>query len=255
MVKDVRRVYSFSNENLTAYQHLYNFNDARVLSVGGSGDQYFTAILNGAKEVELYDKEAAMWPYFITKFYGIQNLSYEEFFELFVSIGADFETIEQKMQPYLPEKALETLSFWRKRAIIELGYRDSECRKRIIETHSIPYLEKESYEKLQESLRERKLPEFYGENLFFLPRRVGQTYYDIMLTSNIRDYVVIWPDPDKEYLKLLDKFNCPTIQAHYCFKYRRGLDSEFKQRCIETPVTGWFHDEGEIDYVYTYQKK
>ena len=49
------KIYNFSNENLISYESLYNFNSAKVLSVIGSGDQYFSSLLYGAKEIDLYD--------------------------------------------------------------------------------------------------------------------------------------------------------------------------------------------------------
>lgn len=42
------RVFPFTNENLTSYGKIYNFDNAKVLSFLGSGDQYFSSILHGA---------------------------------------------------------------------------------------------------------------------------------------------------------------------------------------------------------------
>lgn len=68
-------VYPFTNENVTSFESLYNFDNARVLSVLGSGDQYFSSLLYGAKEVELYDISSRAWDYFILKYYGIMIFS------------------------------------------------------------------------------------------------------------------------------------------------------------------------------------
>ena len=51
----MQSVYSFTNENVNSYGNLYNFDNARVLSVLGSGDQYFTSLLYGAKSIDLFD--------------------------------------------------------------------------------------------------------------------------------------------------------------------------------------------------------
>ena len=51
----MEKVYSFTNENVSSYSDIYNMNGANMLTILGSGDQYFTAILNGAKNVELID--------------------------------------------------------------------------------------------------------------------------------------------------------------------------------------------------------
>ena len=45
----MNKLYRFSNENLTSYQDLYDFKNKKVLSVIGSGDQYFSSILYGAE--------------------------------------------------------------------------------------------------------------------------------------------------------------------------------------------------------------
>jgi hypothetical protein len=65
----VGRVYAFSNENIAAYADVYDFNDKRVLSVLGSGDHYFTSVLNGAKDVDVYDINECTWEYFVFKYY------------------------------------------------------------------------------------------------------------------------------------------------------------------------------------------
>ncbi|MEG2993723.1 MAG: hypothetical protein RR847_05580, partial [Bacilli bacterium] len=79
------KVYGFSNENISSYNSLYDFKDKKVLSVLGSGDQYFSSILFGAKEVDLFDSNRLAWFYFILKYYGIKTLSFKEFYDFFVT--------------------------------------------------------------------------------------------------------------------------------------------------------------------------
>ena len=74
----MEKVYSFTNENVSSYSDIYNMNGANMLTILGSGDQYFTAILNGAKNVELIDINVISWYYFVLKFTSIKYLSYEE---------------------------------------------------------------------------------------------------------------------------------------------------------------------------------
>ena len=38
----MQKIYDFTNENVSAYKDLFDFSNARVLTVLGSGDQYFT---------------------------------------------------------------------------------------------------------------------------------------------------------------------------------------------------------------------
>ena len=45
----MQKIYDFTNENVGAFKSLFDFSNAHVLTVLGSGDQYFTSLLNGAK--------------------------------------------------------------------------------------------------------------------------------------------------------------------------------------------------------------
>ena len=69
------KVYDFTNENVSCLKQLYEFENSRVLSVVGSGDQYFASILNGAKKVDLFDINPTSYLYFLLKFYSIKNLT------------------------------------------------------------------------------------------------------------------------------------------------------------------------------------
>jgi len=62
------KAYAFTNENLKSYRQLYDFEGAKVLSVVGSGDQYFASILYGAKEVTLFDNNPNGWYHFLLKY-------------------------------------------------------------------------------------------------------------------------------------------------------------------------------------------
>ena len=84
LISSVEKIYTSSNECLENYQNIYNFDNSRVLSVVGSGDQYFTCLLNGAQEVELFDINKAAWDYFRLRFYATRILSYEEYLFFFV---------------------------------------------------------------------------------------------------------------------------------------------------------------------------
>ena len=76
----MRNIYGFTNENISSFSSLYDFDNAKVLSVLGSGDQYFASLLYGAKEVDLYDINKDAWNFFVLKYYGILTLEYDEFF-------------------------------------------------------------------------------------------------------------------------------------------------------------------------------
>ena len=78
------QVYDFTNENVSCFKDLYHFKNSKVLSVVGSGDYYFSCILNGAKQIDLFDVNPTSYLYFILKFYSIRELTYEEFYDFLI---------------------------------------------------------------------------------------------------------------------------------------------------------------------------
>ena len=81
----MQKIYDFTTENVSAYKDIFDFSNARVLTVLGSGDQYFTSLLNGAKSIEVFDYNIVTWYYFLLKFTAIKYLSYEDFYQMFIT--------------------------------------------------------------------------------------------------------------------------------------------------------------------------
>lgn len=83
-MEEYRRVYTMSNENIGSYKELYDFDGARLLTVLGSGDQYFNSLLYGVSDATIFDINYTAWLYFRIKYKAIKILSYEEFIKVFV---------------------------------------------------------------------------------------------------------------------------------------------------------------------------
>jgi hypothetical protein len=231
----MQRVYPFTNENLSSYQNLYNFDDAKVLSVLGSGDQYFSSLLHGAKEIELYDCNFLTWDFFVLKYYGILILNYEEFYDFFVTQKLDDLRCFKKLLPYLPADVASRLEKLQNqyKLLSRLLYLDV-IKEKYDNGHAIPYFDKEKYYKLQAILRTQKLPTFYLSYLQSMPSIVENKSYDIILNSNIFDWLYADLKDEcieeciKEYKDLLNKFNYGEIQAIYCWNI-----SEFQKQKLE----------------------
>lgn len=247
----MKGVYPFTNENLTSYQNLYHFDNAKVLSVLGSGDQYFSSILYGAKEVELFDCNFLAWDFFVLKFYGILTLSYEEFYDFFVKNSLEDLKCFRKLLTYLPNDIANRLAKLQKehRCLSRLLYIDYIADK-YNNGRCIPYFEKEKYYKLQALLRKRTLPKFYFSYLQSMPSIVDNKSYDIILTSNIFDWM--YGDLDSDcvvaYKQLLSQFTCGEIQALYKWTLSETLKSELERNGFEietvpaTKVLSLSHD-------------
>lgn len=169
-------VYAFTNENLTCLKDLYDFKDKKVLTVLGSGDQYFSSVLFGAKEVDVYDIEPKAWDYFVLKFSGIVNLDYDEFFQYFVREECINNDYFRRLEEYLLDRCSRNIgNFLSYSDVIEPKYDNGRF---------ILYFSKEQFYILKELLTARGLPKFYNENLKNLSYKLEKSY-DILLASNI----------------------------------------------------------------------
>ena len=77
------KAYLRTTENINGYYNKLNFRDKKVLTVIGSGDHIFEAILRGAKEVEGFDiSENAILLYYL-KEAAIKTMDFEEYMNFF----------------------------------------------------------------------------------------------------------------------------------------------------------------------------
>ena len=227
-------IFTSSNECLENYKKVYDFSNARVLSVVGSGDQYFTSILNGAKEVELFDINKAAWDYFRLRFYAIQILSYEEYLIYFVMkisspylYNGKIIDIYEKILKYIPEDLKYFLHEYiriyhiKKEGSFVINLSESES---FVDKQGnpiiMPHFSKEEYYKLQSFLYTTKLPDFRWINLLNLAEQVDKKY-DLMLFSNIYDYLFLSAE---EYVAFLKQLNAPIIQAYYSWSFHGDVE-------------------------------
>lgn len=230
-------VFPFTNENLQSYSQIYTFDGAKVLSVVGSGDQYFTSILNGAKEVDLFDINPIAWKYFVLKFYAIQRLSYEEFWKHFVFRAHNLRKnkhLVRKVSSTMPE---DILNFWKtefskNKESLARNYTmwTSRHQELMIERNYkngsfIPYMDEKNYYKLQELLRKRKLPNFFLTHILNIEKYCGNSSYDLIIASNILSWLLadeLRPEDEKnklnEYLKVMGNLRFDQMQANYLWR-------------------------------------
>ncbi len=209
------KVFAFSNENLTSFEKLYHFDNADVLSVLGSGDQYFAAKLFGARNVDLFDNNPATYFHFIIKFTAIQILPYEDFYFLFIKNRLNDAFRLKKILPYLPKDvASNLLEFLKSHKRISDSLMYSAISDHVLNYQTgriIPYFDPENYRKLQKILQNSPIPRIIIGDFWQLPNQIP-TDYDILLASNI----FTWRSCSlKEYQEFLRKFNIPEIEALY----------------------------------------
>ena len=238
----LEKVYSFSNENLASYDNIYNFNDAKVLTVIGSGDQYLMSVLNGARDVEVFDTNACSYHYLILKIIAIKYLSYEDFYTFLVTKTKQVETY-QKLRDFLPSG---TKVFFDKQIRNTKGisgiYLNSLLYtgpKSLEDDSVIPYFNEVDYEFLKELLKEiGNIPKFYQINFMDLANK-NKNNYDIVLLSNLYSHLNIrTKKPVSTFKKMLEQIKAPEIQAYYAWHFNSAVSDFVNEGFILDEVPG-----------------
>lgn len=203
----MNKVYGFTNEFVAAYPEIYDFDNADVLSIIGSGDQYFTAMLAGAKSVTVFDLNVNAWHHFVLKFMAIRYLSYEEFWQFFITDGLDNLKLYLKIRDYLPSNVKDFFDLVK---ITKLKFSNIKVKSCFMDSFKqkdylrmLPYLNEENYYKLQELLKKRKLPNFIIKDFYDISLGSERKDYDLLLLSNIYHWMDLSPI---DFKFLLDKF-------------------------------------------------
>lgn len=252
----MEKVYGFTNEFVAAYPDIYNFDNADVLSVIGSGDQYFTSILAGAKNVTLFDININAWHHFVLKSTAIKHLAYEEFWKFFITDGLNNIELYLKIRDYLPQ---ETKHFFDLLRVTKMKFSSIKLKALLLDNLSkeeyirmLPYLEKENYYKLQAILNKVGLPECIIKDFKDISSGNERKNYDIMLLSNIYHWLDLNPE---EFKLMLNKFDPCIIQAVYAWHYYADI-IEFETMgftITEVPAIKQ-NIENSINYVLTYKR-
>lgn len=267
----MKKVYGFTNEFVGAFPEIINFDNADVLSVVGSGDQYFTAILFGAKNITLFDINENAWYHFVLKFTAIKYLSFEEFWQFFIIDELDNLKLYLKIRDYLPFDVRRFFDMMRVRKIKFSNIKFVELLEDTDYVRIIPYLRQEEYYKLQNLLVKRILPICYIKDFADIALGSERENYDILLLSNIYNWMDLRPIALKSlfagykleknfnpviFKYLLDKFDSCLIQALYAWNYYNDIN-KFKELGFNVnaipAVKQTEYNEG-LNYVLTYKR-
>ena len=82
---------------------------------------------------------------------------------------------------------------------------------------------------MQGILSSLNLPNFYWDNFINLSDISSKNKYDIVLTSNVFYWLYLDEEEEKveEYKSLLERFDCPVIQALYSWSLPNDLEKVF----------------------------
>ena len=190
--KDFCSFYFMTTENIKGYNQFFNYDNKRVLTVCGSGDQTLNAILNGAKTVNVFDINKAALYHLLLKKTAIEYLSRDEFMHFYESCLSKYHY--DKIKPYLD---VEVRAFFDYLYLFVYGYRGLEDLGIYLRDDMVysdmydvnEYCTSFGYSELQHNLAKAKINLFHS-NLLSLSDKLDEQY-DIMLFSNIFDYLLL----------------------------------------------------------------
>ena len=243
------RIYSMTTENIWGYLKMFDLTDKKVLTVAGSGDQRLNCLLAGASDVTCFDINPITSLLLKLKDAAIISLNFEEFIQFFDiytrRYGTNYRFMDKKLFDKLAynleDDSLNFFSF----VINECD--DLELRKVFWKTNSNldilskmnNYLNPDSYDELKEILKEKKIS-FINSNINTLVNNLNDDKYDLILLSNISDYIHQCYDNNgllgfKETIDLLAKRlnDNGAIQTGYIYSQYRNNNSLYSKFRID----------------------
>ena len=202
-------IYRMSNENLSRVKRNLDIKSKEVLTICGSGDQYLTFLLAGAKSVDVFDINKLTEYYLILKITAILVLSLEDFKKFFIGLNSIFffsERIYVKFRDFLPEHVkLFWDTLYQERVHLLYLQRNGLFYPDLIFEEDIPYLNLFAYRKLSKLLEKSNLPDFYSCDISKISETIDKPY-DMIYLSNICDYYES-QNSFEEWIDLLKKIS------------------------------------------------
>lgn len=280
------KMYAMTTENISGFLNKHDLKDKKVLTVAGSGDQRYNCYLRGAKEVVCFDNNPLAELNMRLKDTAMQELEYTDFLKFFGVILDNKSNcfldndIFNKFKRYLD---IDVYLFYNflinsfKSNLLGNVYEDFSCYYGELKEFD-DYIVKSNFMNLANIMSNKSI-NFFNVNVANLPEVLDGEKFDMILLSNISDYIhYVYPYPEnhmEKYKKLIDKlvdnlYDGGIIQLGYVYsKYDdcKRYDDYSKFHFDESrnkyfPFTKYFVENvhsynggRKYDKVITYQKK
>lgn len=197
---NISKIYSMCTENIYGFLSNYDLKDKKVLTVAGSGDQRLNAYFMGAKSVTCFDVNSLSESQINLKDAAIKTINFEKFIKFFGiysrKYGNDYKMLDSKIFYELSNKLdIETYLLFdyiinNNSNYIDINkhiYYPSKKDLDILEKMN-NYLNPDDYLKLRYILKDKKV-DFINTHLTKLKECIGKEKFDVILLSNISDYI------------------------------------------------------------------
>jgi len=206
---DSSKGYIKTTENINGYYSLLDFTDKDVLTVVGSSDQIFEAILRGSKNVDGFDISINSIMLYFLKEAALKTLNYQEFMEFFYEERHFFDKdtysrIRANLNP-------NAVGFWDNvfsqddvmsfvfeniahKVPLYMSYKVAEMKLSCLSS----YLEERNYNYLKSIINEANI-RVYNKDVYQLDDL--QNNYDYIILSNIFEY-----QNDEEFKAAIERY-------------------------------------------------
>lgn len=274
------KVYNMTTENISGFLNKYDLKGKKVLTVAGSGDQRLNSYLMGASDVTCFDVNDVCELHLKLKDAAIRELSLEDFIKFFGIITNKNEKHlldESIFNKFKHSLDLDAAMFYDhvlnncSRSPGKCVYYDFDDRLKDMKEFN-SYLNEKEYNKLKDIISDKKV-DFINVNVANLPEILDGEKFDMILLSNISDYIhTIYPlDHLKKYRELIDKlidnlnlygvlqvgyiysrYHKGAYISDFCFNEKRN--KVFTLDVFHSVMVNSFYNDGTYDKVITYQK-
>lgn len=270
---NLSQIYSFTTENISGYFKSLDFLNKNVLTVAASGDHIINAIYCGAKSIIGFDVNYLALVFSELKLIALEQLEYQEFLKFFLinekndidknKNALSYEIYFNRLRTKLSDNAKENLDILYEK-FNNNGYelRNSYIFNNKYDNNSLKifsnlYLKNEfEFQKAKEKIKDKEIflinSNFKDIDLNKLPK--NETY-DIILMSNISDYIKKIYNMETNYLekyikeiiynfkKENNKIVCAYLYNINQEKYRSEIDNPLLRKKIFNKLDITFTEE------------
>lgn len=250
-------LYAFATEDMAGYYSEFG-QPKTFLTVGASGDQLLNAVKLGATKIDVFDLNRLDKRQCELKVSSAKILSAEELWKYFTSFD------ENLFNRFIHKMKEEDRIYWESLYDF-VGFSDlsklypyAEIPKELYFKMN-PYLEREGYEKFQETLENVEI-HYYDSDLYSLPELLGDNTYDAMNFSNIYEYLnygrnTNYENALKYYQFIMEKMyprlnQDGTMMVSYMYAFNENAKRRFDELSVAYPREKMYSEELGIERLY-----